>query len=86
VPIIPGLKPITMKKHLSILPSIFYIDVPSDLADAVEKCKDNKGATEAGVEWAVQQSKELMEFGVPCLHFYSMGKAEPVRRIASHLF
>ena len=86
VPIIPGLKPITTKKQLSILPSIFYIDIPDDLAEAVEKCKDNQEVTEVGVEWAVQQSKELMEGGAPCLHFYSMGKAEPVRRIASHLF
>ncbi len=86
VPIIPGLKPITTSRQLSILPSFFYIDIPSDLAEEIVKCKDNKAVVEIGVEWAVQQSKELMEFGVPCLHFYSMGKAEPVRRIASELF
>lgn len=86
VPIIPGLKPITTRRQLSILPSFFYIDIPFDLAEEVDKCKDSKAAVEVGVEWAVQQSKELMEFGVPCLHFYSMGKAEPVRRIASQLF
>jgi methylenetetrahydrofolate reductase (NADPH) len=50
------------------------------------KCKDNDQVREVGVEWAVQQAKELMEFGVPCLHFYSMGKAEPVYKIASSLF
>ena len=86
VPIIPGLKPITTIRQLTVLPSIFHIDLPDDLADAVEGCKDNKQVVEVGVEWAVQQSKELIEFGVPSLHFYSMGKAEPVRRIASELF
>jgi methylenetetrahydrofolate reductase (NADPH) len=86
IPIIPGLKPITTSRQLNILPSIFHIDLPDDLADSIEKCKDNKAVVEVGVEWAVQQSKELMEFGVPCLHFYSMGKAEPVRRIAAELF
>ncbi len=86
VPIIPGIKPVTTKSQLSILPSFFYIDLPSELAEEIDKCKDNKSVAEVGVEWAVQQSKELMEFGVPCLHFYSMGKAEPVRRIASELF
>jgi len=86
VPIIPGLKPITTKRQLSILPSFFYIDIPLELSDEVDKCKDNTAVIEVGVEWAVKQSKELMEFGVPCLHFYSMGKAEPVRRIASGLF
>ncbi len=86
VPIIPGLKPITTKGQLSVLPSLFYIDLPSDLTDAIDNCKTKEDVVEVGVEWAVQQSKELMEFGVPCLHFYSMGKAEPVRRIAAELF
>ena len=86
VPIIPGLKPITTKRQSSILPSIFHIDLPEDLSDEIDKCKDNNQAKEVGVEWAIQQSKELIEYGVPTLHFYSMGKAEPVYRIAKELF
>jgi methylenetetrahydrofolate reductase (NADPH) len=86
VPIIPGLKPITIKKQNTILPRIFHIDIPEALSDEIEKCKDNDQVREVGVEWAVQQAKELMAFGVPCLHFYSMGKAEPVYKIASSLF
>ena len=86
VPIIPGLKPITSKSQENVLPSIFYIDLPEDLSDAIEKCKDNKAVRQVGVEWCVNQSKELMEFGVPSLHYYSMGKAEPVYRIAKELF
>lgn len=86
VPIIPGLKPITTLSQIQILPNTFHIDLPEDLADALEDCKDNKQVLEVGVEWAIQQSKELMEHGVPTLHFYSMGKAEPVYRIARELF
>jgi len=86
VPIIPGLKPITTKNQVSVLPSIFYIDIPEELSEAVEKCKDNQAARQVGIEWSIMQSKELMEFGVPSLHFYSMGKAEPVYRIAKELF
>ncbi len=86
VPIIPGLKPITSKSQENVLPSIFYIDLPEDLSDAIEKCKDNEAVRQVGVEWCVNQSKELMEFGVPSLHYYSMGKAEPVYRIAKELF
>lgn len=86
VPIIPGLKPITTVKQATILPSIFHIDLPEDLSDAIDKCKDNSEAREVGVEWAVSQSKELIERGVPTLHFYSMGKAEPVYQIAKQLF
>jgi len=86
VPIIPGLKPITSARQLTILPSFFYIDLPEDLSDAVSKCKSNKEVVQVGVEWTTQQSKELLEYGVPSLHFYSMGKAEPVYEIAKALF
>jgi len=86
VPIVPGLKPITTKRQVSVLPSIFYIDLPEDLSEAIEKCKDNQAARQVGIEWCVMQSKELMEFGVPSLHYYSMGKAESVYRIAKELF
>ncbi|WP_299706543.1 methylenetetrahydrofolate reductase [NAD(P)H] [uncultured Pontibacter sp.] len=86
VPIIPGLKPMTTKTQLTLLPSLFHIEIPCDLADAVEACPDNKAAAQVGVEWAIQQSKELMEFGVPCLHYYSMGKSESVRKVAEALF
>jgi methylenetetrahydrofolate reductase (NADPH) len=86
VPIIPGLKPLTTKTQLNLLPSLFHIEVPCDLADAVEACPDNKAAAQIGVEWAIKQSKELMEFGVPCLHYYSMGKSGSVRKVAEALF
>jgi len=86
LPIIPGLKPLTTIRQTTMLPSTFHIDIPEELEEEVSKCKDNKEAREVGVEWCINQSKELMEFGVPCLHYYSMGKAEPVRRIAAALF
>ncbi|MFT6867933.1 MAG: methylenetetrahydrofolate reductase (NADPH) [Cyclobacteriaceae bacterium] len=86
VPIIPGLKPLTILSHMNVLPSIFHIDIPDDLHAAIEKCKDNQAVKEVGVEWGIQQSKELMDAGVPVLHFYSMGKSDSVYRIAKALF
>ena len=86
VPIIPGLKPITTKKHITVLPRFFHIDIPEDLADAIEKCKDNKGAKQVGIDWCIQQSKELMDYGVPVLHYYSMGKSDHVYNVAKELF
>ncbi|MFZ9504522.1 MAG: methylenetetrahydrofolate reductase [NAD(P)H] [Cyclobacteriaceae bacterium] len=86
VPIIPGLKPITTKTQISVLPTVFHIDIPEVLAEEVERCKDNQAVKEVGIRWAVQQSKELMEFGAPILHYYSMGKSDPIYRIAKELF
>ena len=86
VPIIPGIKPITGKGQTTVLPKIFHIDIPEDLADAVEKCKTNAEVKEVGIEWCIQQSRELIKYGVPTLHFYSMGKSDPIYRIARELF
>ncbi|WP_109829993.1 methylenetetrahydrofolate reductase [NAD(P)H] [Reichenbachiella versicolor] len=86
VPIIPGLKPISTKSQATVLPSIFHLDMPEELAKELLACKDNKAAREIGVEWGVKQSKELKEAGVPVLHYYSMGKSTSVQRIAEQVF
>jgi methylenetetrahydrofolate reductase (NADPH) len=86
VPIIPGLKPITTKKQLNILPRIFSINIPQELVSAIEAAKDDKAAKQAGIEWCTAQSKELMAAGVPVLHYYSMGKSDAVKQIAAQLF
>jgi methylenetetrahydrofolate reductase (NADPH) len=86
IPIIPGLKPITTKKQLSVLPKIFHIDMPDELVDAVEKCKDDKAVKQVGIEWAIQQSKELKAAGVPVLHYYTMGLSEATKAIAKEVF
>jgi len=86
VPIIPGLKVLTAKSQVALLPKIFYIDVPQDLLEAVEKCKTDTAAKEAGIEWSIQQSKELIKFGVPALHFYTMGSSDSVKRVVSKVF
>tara|TARA_B110000090_G_scaffold111048_2_gene124174 strand:+ start:159 stop:1112 length:954 start_codon:yes stop_codon:yes gene_type:complete len=86
VPIIPGIKPFAIQKHLQLLPQVFKIDLPETLITAVEACKDNTQVRQVGVEWAIQQSKELQKAGVPVLHYYSMGKSTNVKKIASALF
>ena len=86
VPIIPGLKPLSTKKQLDILPRIFYLHMPEDFVKAVENCENDAQAKQAGIEWCVQQCRELIEFGVPVLHFYTMGKSDNIYKIASQLF
>ena len=86
VPIIPGLKPISTKKQLNMIPHRFFVDMPEDLINGVLACKDNKAVRQIGVEWCIQQSKELKAAGVPVLHYYSMGKSDNIHKIASELF
>lgn len=86
VPIIPGIKPIAVSRHLNILPQVFSLDLPDALVGEIEKCKNNTEVRQVGVEWAIEQSKELIAAGVPVLHYYSMGKSDNIRAIASKVF
>ena len=86
VPIIPGLKPVSTKNQLVTIPKTFGVDMPEDLVKEVLKCKDNKCVRAVGVEWAIAQSKELMKFGVPVLHYYTMGKSDNIQKIAKAVF
>lgn len=86
VPIIPGLKPISAKSQLNIIPHFFHINLPDELVQAVEKAKDDRQVREIGIEWCIAQSKELMKGGAPILHYYTMGKAESTRTIAKAVF
>jgi methylenetetrahydrofolate reductase (NADPH) len=86
VPIIPGIKPIASIKQINMLPQTFNIDIPNALAQEIEKCKNNEQAREVGVEWTTAQAKELLKAGVPALHFFTMGRADNIRKIAKAVF
>lgn len=86
IPIIPGLKPISTLNQIKTIPKTFNIDLPYELCDMLYKAKDDKEVNQIGIEWCIKQSKELMKSGVPCLHYYTMGKSESVRKILKSVF
>ena len=86
VPIVPGIKPISTLKDIKLLPQTFSIDLPEDLVTEVLKCKDNEAARQAGVEWTIQQCKELVKFGIPSLHFYTLGEADNIKKICQAVY
>lgn len=86
VPIIPGLKPISTKKQLNLIPHRFKVDLPDSLVKEVIKCKENSEVRQVGVEWCIAQSKELLKKGVPILHYYSMGRSTNIQQIAKAVF
>ena len=85
VPIIPGLKPIATKKQLNLIPHRFSLELPDDLIMEVVKAKNNEVVRQIGIEWCIQQSKELVKFGVPCLHYYTMGDVKTTSAICKEL-
>lgn len=82
VPIIPGLKPITTLNQLTMLPKVFHVDLPMELAKELLKCKNDEEAKEVGVEWCAAQTRDLMSHGVPSIHFYSLNATRSVERVA----
>ena len=86
VPIIPGIKPLTTATQLSVLPQVFHVDLPDELVAAVEAAKTKDQVREAGISWCTRQAEELLDRGVPTLHFYTMGMANPTVEIARRVF
>lgn len=86
IPIIPGIKPIVFRNQLTVLPRVFRSDIPEPFAAELRKCKTDDEAKEVGIEWAIQQCKELIAYGVPSLHFYTMMASESVQRIAKEIY
>ena len=86
VPIIPGIKPIINLNQLTVLPKVFKVDLPTDLAEELLKCKDDVAAKAIGVEWCVSQVKDLIAHGVPSIHFYSHNATQSVKNVVSQIF
>ena len=86
IPIIPGIKPLTTFNQLTSIPQNFYLDLPEALAMEVLKSKDKERIKEIGIEWCIQQCKELIDFGVPGLHFYTMSNSINTKRIAEAVY
>ncbi|MDH6312950.1 methylenetetrahydrofolate reductase (NADPH) [Parabacteroides sp. PFB2-10] len=86
VPIIPGIKPVVLRNQLTILPKVFRADIPEPFATELRKCKTDEEAKAVGVEWCIEQCRDLIAHGVPCLHFYSFLATESVYQVAKAVF
>lgn len=86
VPIIPGIKPVSTKRHIELLPKSFSIDIPNELMKELVKCKDNSAVYQVGLEWCVMQCKELLAKGAKAIHFYTMSKSENIIEIIKRSF
>ena len=86
VPIVPGIKPISRLSHLTFMPKFFHVDLPEALTNELLKCKTDQEASAVGRDWAITQCRELVKFGVPSIHFYTMGKSEQTAQIARGIY
>lgn len=86
VPIIPGIKPFAKLSQINIIPKTFKVDLPQALAKEVVKCKTDEQAKQLGIEWCTAQCKELIEYGVPSIHFYTVSAVDSIRQVATRIY
>lgn len=86
IPIIPGIKPFRKLSQLTVIPKTFNVDIPQELTLEALKCKNDDEANSLGIEWCINQCKELISFGVPSIHFYTVGAVESVKQVAKAIY
>lgn len=86
IPIIPGIKPIAKLSQFTVLPKTFHIDLPEALSKEMELCKTDEEIKQVGIEWGISQCRELMQHGVPSIHFYTMSALDSIRQIAEDIY
>ena len=87
VPIIPGLKPLSTHRQVTLLPQSFSIDIPVELTEALRSTgEDREAAYRIGTEWCISQSRDLLAHGVPAIHYYTMGKSRNIMEILQKCF
>lgn len=86
IPIIPGIKPFRKLSQLTVIPKTFKVDIPQELTLEAIKCKNDEEASTLGIEWCIKQCKELIAYGVPSIHFYTVGAVDSVRQVAKAIY
>lgn len=86
IPIVPGLKPLTKLHQVTSIPRLFHVDLPSELVSELHKASSPEGRTQAGIEWCIAQSRELKASGAPCMHYYTMGDTDTIRKIIKAVY
>ena len=86
VPIVPGIKPITRRSQLALLPKCFHCDLPEALTEELLHCQSDEEIRAVGIEWCIDQCKELKKAGVPNIHFYSNGQWPDIYEVAKAIY
>ena len=84
VPIVPGLMPVPSRRSLAVMTAMSGATVPVGLQAAIEQAPDEDAVRALGVRHCIEQCTELLEAGVPGLHFYTFNRARgPIEILAA---
>ncbi len=84
VPIVPGLMPVASRRSLGVMTAMSGATVPPPLQAAIDQAADDDAVRAVGVQHCIAQCVELLEAGVPGLHFYTFNRARaPIEILAA---
>ena len=86
IPIIPGLKPLTKLTQLATVPKTFRCDLPFELSEELRRCKSDEEVKQVGIEWGINQCRDLIAHGIPSLHFYTLSAVDSIKKIAEAIY
>lgn len=86
IPLIPGLKPLAKLSQLATVPKTFRCDLPFALSEELRRCKTDDDVRQVGIEWGIEQCRDLIAHGIPSLHFYTLSAVESIKRIAEKVY
>lgn len=86
IPIIPGIKPFSKLSQLTVIPKTFKVDFPEEFVHEANKCKTEEEARQIGIEWSIHQCRELINHGVPSIHFYTVSAIDSIKKIAKTIY
>jgi methylenetetrahydrofolate reductase (NADPH) len=81
-PIVPGVMPVTNYAQIRRIATLCRAKLPDAFTQAFEAAGDDEAAQfEAGVDFATRQVRELLDAGVPGIHFYVLNKSPATVRV-----
>jgi len=86
VPVVPGIMPVTHGPQIERFATMCGAAIPNAIHEAIRKFGDDQPSVEAfGIEYATKQCRELLQNGVPGIHFYTLNKSHATERIYLNL-
>ncbi|MBU4267546.1 MAG: methylenetetrahydrofolate reductase [Acidobacteria bacterium] len=86
VPIIPGLKPLVSKKQITTIPSSFHVNIPAELVASIEEARSREQEFANGVRFLARLAEQLIDYGVPGIHVFSMGQGRAAKAFLETVF
>ena len=86
VPIIPGLKPLVSKTQIQSIPSSFHVNIPAELVGLIEEARTREQAFAGGVRYLASLVEQLIDYGVPGIHVFTMGQGRAAKALLEAVF